>query len=450
MEGHLPPVGMRMVKSAVSVLICLLVSWLAGLEELRIYASIAALQCIQPYAQDTWKMARQRLYGTAVGSVFGALAIFVEGYLLGIRGTLAGYVLIAAFIIPVLWATVALDKRNTAYFSCVVFLSITVTHITDADPWLFVWERVSETLAGVVVGIAVSAFQLPRRKRRDILFVSGLDGVLLAPQEEMTPYSRVRLNRMLDDGMRFTISTMRTPASVREAVPDLRFRLPLIVMDGAAMYDMEKKTFLHARFLPRELVFRCEDVLREQGIHCFLNGVLDDVLLIYYGELRNEAEQDIYARLHTSPYRNYIRREHYHQCPVLYLMAIDRTERMQAAYDALDHAGLLEEVKVRFYPAADYPGYSYLKIYERSASRRAMLQQLEADLGVTESVMFSSKEGEGDVVLRSGDGDQMVKMLERMYEPYLWERRGKGRRPPDGDMGGEAGEGAHTAARSHR
>ena len=71
----------------------------------------------------------------------------------------------------------------------------------------------------------------------------------------------------------------------------------------------------------------------------------------------------------------------------MYLMGIDLTERMQALYDALGEAGLLEQVKVRFYPAAEYPGYSYLKIYERSASREAMLERLKRDLGMERSVV---------------------------------------------------------------
>lgn len=418
----LPPVGMRMVKSAAAVLICLLASLLLGQEDLRIYASIAALQCIQPYPGETWKMARQRLSGTAVGTAFGALAIFLEVYLLGIRGTPAGYLLIAACIVPVLWTAVLLDLRSAAYFSCVVFLSITVTHITDTNPWLFVWTRAVETLIGVGVGVAVSAFCLPRRKRRDTLFVSGLDDVLLTMKEGLTPYSRVRLNRMLDDGALFTLSTMRTPASVREAAAGLRFRLPIIVMDGAAVYDMGKKAYLHTRILPRELALRCEAVFRAQGVHCFLNGILDDILMIYYGELHNEAERDIYETMRVSPYRNYVNRTHYHQCPLLYLMGIDRTERMQAVYDALGEAGLLDQVKVRFYPSLDYPGYSYLKLYEKSASRQAMLEVLKADLGVSKSVTFSSLEEGADVVVRGDDGNEMVKLLERMYEPYVWQK----------------------------
>lgn len=418
----LPRVGLRMVKSAAAVLLCLLVSLLTNREGMRIYSSIAALQCIQPYNRDMKRMALQRLTGTAVGTAFGAAAILVEVYLLGIRGTAAGYLLIALCIIPVLWTAIWLEKSNAAYFSCVVFLSITVTHITDANPWIFVWHRALETLVGVGVGIAVNSCRLPRRPRRDVLFVSGLDGVLLNAREEMTPFSRVQLNRMLDSGALFTISTMRTPASVREAAADLRLRLPVIVMDGAAMYDLEKKKFLHTRILPKELVLRCCALLEGRGLHVFLNGILDDVLLIYYGELKNQAERDIYERLRSSPHRNYVSRKYYDQCAVLYLMAIDRTERMEAACEALQTSGLAQEVKIRFYPSRDYPGYSYIKIYEKSASRPAMLEQLKRDLGVTETITFGSIEGQADVLTRDMDGNQAVRMMERLYERCLWEK----------------------------
>ena len=398
MTDHtVPPIGMRMVKTAAAVLICLLVSMAVDREDMRIYSSIAALLCVQPYAEDTKRMAIQRIVGTAIGSVFGIATLLLE-MALDIQGTLVGYIVIAAVTVPNLWIAVVLKSSNAAALSGIVFLSITVTHVTDASPWIFAWYRASETLVGIAVGIAVNAFQLPRRKRRDMLFVSGLDGLLLTEQGTLTPYSRVSLNRMLDDGMQFTLSTMRTPASVREATRDLRL------------------------VLPRELALRCEAVFRAQGIHCFLNGVLDDNLMIYYGEFHHETERAIFEKLRTSPYRNYVSRSYYKDCPIVYLMGIDLTERMQALYDALGEASLLEQVKVRFYPAAEYPGYSYLKIYERSASREAMLERLKQDLGMERSVVLTTQEGCGDVVIRGG-ANQAVKRLGRLFEPYLWEQK---------------------------
>lgn len=418
-----PEIGLRMVKSTVAVLICLVMATLMQRSSMRIYASIAALQCIQPYNGSSKKMALQRLSGTAVGTLFGAAAILVEVYLLHNHGTLMGYALIALFILPLLWTTVYLDMRNASYFSCVVFLSITVSHITDMNPWLFALDRCMETLVGIAVGIGINSLHLPRRKRRDILFVSGLDGVLLNAQYQMTPYSKVLLNRMIDDGMLFTISTMRTPASVLEASEGLRFQLPIIVMDGSALYDIQKKEFLHAKFLSKDLTLACCAVLEQHGLGCFINGLLNDVLMIYYDELRNEAEQDIYRRLHTSPYRNYVSRKYYNQCAVLYLMSIDRTPRVQEAYDALVCSGLAGQVRIRFYPSEEYPGFSYLKIYEKTVSRQAMLDLLKKDLGIEKSVTFGSVECEADVIAHNEpDGNKMVKRIERMYEPLLWKK----------------------------
>ena len=144
--------------------------------------------------------------------------------------------------------------------------------------------------------------------------------------------------------------------------------------------------------------------------------------MIYYGEFHHETERAIFEKLRTSPYRNYVSRSYYKDCPIVYLMGIDLTERMQALYDALGEASLLEQVKVRFYPAAEYPGYSYLKIYERSASREAMLERLKQDLGMERSVVLTPQEGCGDVVIRGG-ANQAVKRLGRLFEPYLWEQK---------------------------
>ena len=421
MPDHtIPRVGMRMMKTAAAVLICLLISMVVDREDMRIYSTIAALLCVQPYVEDTKRMAIQRTVGTALGSVFGVAVLLLE-VALDLRGTLAGYVIIAAVTVPVLWISVALRSANAAALAGIVFLCITVTHMTDASPWIFAWYRMWETMAGIAVGVAVNAFQIPRRKRRDVLFVSGLDGVLLTERDTLTPYSQVQLNRMLDDGMQFTLATARSPATVRETTGELRFRLPVVVMDGAAIYDMKEKRYLAVCPLERETVLACEAVFQSRGVHCFLGGVLDDNLIIYYGEFYNDAERQVFEKLRTSPHRCYVSRRYYRDCPILYLMGIDRTERMEELRRALDAAGLTERVKVRLDPAAGFPGYSYLKIYERSASRQAMLERLKAQLGMTESVMITSREGGGDVVVHGG-ANEAVKRLERLYEPYFWER----------------------------
>ena len=110
MTDHtVPPIGMRMVKTAAAVLICLLVSMAVDREDMRIYSSIAALLCVQPYAEDTKRMAIQRIVGTAIGSVFGIATLLLEMDL-DIQGTLVGYIVIAAVTVPNLWIAVVLKS----------------------------------------------------------------------------------------------------------------------------------------------------------------------------------------------------------------------------------------------------------------------------------------------------------------------------------------------------
>lgn len=59
------------------------------------------------------------------------------------------------------------------YFSCVVFLSIVVIHIGDANPCLFVFNRVMDTMIGIIVGMLVNSVRLPRRKGYSVHFRYG-------------------------------------------------------------------------------------------------------------------------------------------------------------------------------------------------------------------------------------------------------------------------------------
>ena len=67
-----------------------------------------------------------------------------------------------------------------------------------------------DTMIGIGVGVAVNCFSIKKNRNKDILFLSGLDDTLLAENGEMSDYSRVELNRLIEDGAHISISTVRT------------------------------------------------------------------------------------------------------------------------------------------------------------------------------------------------------------------------------------------------
>lgn len=421
----IPPVGHRIQKSSLSVFLCFVIYLLRGREGIPFYSMLAALWCIRPYIGKTMEMAVQRTAGTLTGAFYGLLVLLIKLQFLmpdSLLNELLYDLLVALVIIPIIQTTLALHHQNASYFSCVVFLSIVVNHAGDAAPFAFVLNRVLDTMIGIVIGIGINSFHLPSKKQRDILFVSGIDDTLISKNEELSMYSKREINYLLDDGANFTVSTMRTPASLQKVLEGVRLRLPIIAMDGAVLYDMKTNTFIKAFVISYETSKEIMKLAEEQKLNYFSNVIADDCLLIFYNELGNDAEQKVFNKLYTSPYRNYIKAPVPEHTRIVYFMLLDTTEKMQAFYDLLRRKGYDKSLKILFYPSTDYQGYSYIKIYNQNAYRENMLIYLKEMTGLEKTVTFGSIEGRYDVKIKGDDTSQVAKMLRRMYEIPVWKK----------------------------
>lgn len=405
----LPPVGNRILKSAAGVLICGLIYFLRGRSGISFYSMLAVLWCIQPYQEGTFKMALQRTVGTLIGALFGLITIVIEIYALPVYDTIIGFLIIALMIIPVIYTTVLLDKRNASYFSCVVFLSVTVIHMGDSNPFLFVLNRTIDTFIGIAAGIAVNSARLPRKRVRNVLFAAELDDMLSPVNERLTPYAKVEMNRMLSDGASFTLSTMRTPGAVTEILSDVRLKLPVIVMNGAALYDINENSFLFAYVISPETCAEVHSIVLQRGMNMFTNALCDDNLVIYYDLLKNDAEKAIYSSLKKSPYRSYVNRTPPDEDRSIYLMIVDESERISGLYyELLEKFG--DKLKIITYPSTDYPGYSYIKIYNKNSSRENLLRYICRENGIEKTV----------TLLKDNRSiNKIAKELKKQYEPLM-------------------------------
>lgn len=383
------------------------------------YSQLAALWCIQMYVTNSKKNAHQRFIGTLIGALYGLIYLLIRNY---IQGKIGLYEMVDAFfisglIIVILYTTVLLKKKEASYFSCVVFLSIVVNHVTDANPYLFVWNRFLDTVIGIVIGVGVNSISLPRQKQRDILFISGLDDTLLSQKDNLSDYSKVELNRMLDDGIQFTISTIRTPASLMEPMRDIRLKLPVIAMDGAVLYDIREKMYLKVYVISSKRATQVLSLVKATGLSCFSNVIIDDMLVIYYENMEDERQKELIAKMRRSPYRNYVNRQLPSQEEVVYFMLLYSKEVIESFYTTLEAQGVTKELKVIKYNSTDYPGYACIKIYNRNAAKENMVRYLKEMTGIEKTITFGSIEGRYDVVVEPGDSNRVVHMLKKLYEP---------------------------------
>lgn len=417
--GKLPPIGARIVKSAVAVALCMVIYYIRTLtgmgNGLPFYSAISAIWCMQPNYETTRSNAGQRTIGTFIGALFGFVYI-VGVRLVGMQESLPSYILASLMVIPLIYSTVVMNKREATFFSCSVFLSIALTHSFDEDPTLFVFNRILDTFIGIGVGVIVNNFRFPRKYDTKTLYVCGIDDVLINDDETAARYSKVELNRLIDSGLKFTISTIHTPAVVVSLMKGVKLKLPLIVMDGAAIYDLETKDYLATEYLPDYACNTCERMITQRGMNCFVNIMYDETILVFYGDLKNPAEKDLFEKSRELPYRNYVsnrfRRYDDYEL-VLYITVLDTHDKIQDLAKALNER-FADTIRVTI-TDSEYDGYFYLRIYSPNATKQNMLRKLKDFTCIKEAITFGSVKGECDVLIDDGGGNATVKKIKKIY-----------------------------------
>jgi hypothetical protein len=190
-------------------------------------------------------------------------------------------------------------------------------------------------------------------------------------------------------------------------------------MDGAVLYDIRKKMYLKVYIISNEKSKQVIDLIHSQGLSCFTNVIIDDMLVIYYDTIDDEVHKRLVTELRTSPYRNYVDRK----CPdnqeVVYFMMLYPHDVIENMYDKLKEVGLTDELKILKYKSDDYPGYSYIKIYNKNATKENMIEYLKTMVKVDKTVTFGSIEGRYDVIVNQGDMNKVVHVVRKMYEPVM-------------------------------
>ena len=418
---HVPRIGMRIIKSALGVLICFAIYFMRGKQGAPFYSALAVLWCIQNQTKNTVQNALQRTVGTGIGAAYGLIYILIKQRVPQLGDSFLHYCIISIALIPIIYTTVVIKQKKASYFSCVVFLSIVVNHLMDENPYIFVANRSLDTLIGIFVGLVLNSVCIHGEYDRDTLFIADVDRAMDGLSTGITPFSQIMIKNMLEKGMLLTFMTLRTPAGFLEGMPDIKPKLPIIAMDGAILYDIKENRYPKVYVISAEHACNIESFIRSRGFNIFTTIILEDVLIIYYDELKNTAEIDIYEKMHKSPYRNYLNKERPKDHPVVYMMCVDETRKIEQLVEDIKRSDIYEELKILSYPSDDYKGYSYIKIYSKNASVQNMTDYLRNMTGAEETLTFGDNDRNKTDYCYT-ECDQIVRKL---HHQFYFKRREK-------------------------
>ena len=410
------PIGNRNIKTTIAVFVCMLIFTLGHVERSPFYVLITTIICIQPDMKNEKLTAINRALGTLIGAFTGAAAMAWEPLVhSGTLGDLWWDALNAFMILITIYLTVLLKKQYMAFMACVAYLSVAVISRGDTTPYEFLIFRVLDTFIGVGVGYFVCLFHIPRLRRKDVLFVAELNNTESNSDKQTVELNKTALNKIIDDGASVTIITKDTPASMLSETKGLNLNIPVIALDGAVLYDIHENRYLYTYTIEKSIAQKVVLFLENENCHYFIHVMIDDMLLIYYQDFKNDIQAEYYKKMRRSPYRNYIKEKCDLENDVLYFSILDTKENINKI---LDHLSKTEVYKyLRYWIEEDhFNGMDLLKILSKDAHINSMLDKLNEILDMKEIITLGSDEEKYNVVIPDNDFNHIIKHIHKEYK----------------------------------
>lgn len=424
----LPPLGQRIIKTAAAIFICLIIYMLQGFHGSVTSCAITALIVMQPHVEDSKTFALERLFGTFLGAAWGlAFLLLMRTFpVLGLY-RVGAYLIMSLFVVLAIYSTVVLKRASTATQVTIVMLGIILVWPDVNSPVTQTLENFADTIIGTIVAIAVNVFHLPRRKHPEYLFfVRTMD--LVPDRFRQIPSSvHIALENLLRDGARICLVSRWAPAFIVSQMGLLELNVPMIIMDGAALYDARENKYLDVFPIPKENADRLRTILAGFDAGCNIYTVNERALSIYRDGPVNEAELQEFETMKRSPYRHYVDGMYREDDYITFIRVIDTKEKIQELAYRVGSVLPTGMFRTEIREEARFPEYASLYFYDPKATTENMKRRLM-------EILQAESEGELERVdmepriskyLPEHDALILLGRLKNKYEPVGLARKRK-------------------------
>jgi uncharacterized membrane protein YgaE (UPF0421/DUF939 family) len=180
-------VGMRTIKTGISVFLCVLVAHVIKLEY-PFYASIAAVITLQSSVTASFHAGKNRMLGTLLGAAIG----FIFALLLPGNSILCGL-----GVIIVIYMLNILNWKNSVSIGCIVFLVI-MTNLNGRSPFIYSINRILDTFIGIIIALFVNYIIYPPKYLERIILLSNklVDTTLILSENKLCHNEDINLENI--------------------------------------------------------------------------------------------------------------------------------------------------------------------------------------------------------------------------------------------------------------
>lgn len=220
------------------------------------------------------------------------------------------------------------------------------------------------------------------------LYISDLDGTLLQPDVSLSNKTVAILNELIDQGMLFSVATARSIASVRHILKDLKVSIPIILMNGVCIYDLQKDDYLKIETFPQKSVDALMEVIEQNHLKGFAYTIHKGVMTTYYENLDSKALYDFYKERVDLYQKQFTQVDHFSSLskePIIYFTLMDHKEVLEPIHQIFE---AIPDLNCTFYKDNYSPDFWYLETFSKKASKYHGIEYLREHMGFEEIVCF--------------------------------------------------------------
>ena len=343
---YFPAIGQRISKTSIAVFLCLVFYYYRGYRGMSMSAeaAITAIICMQPYVHDTKDYALNRISGTLIGALWGFVFLLVVPLFPTISG-IPLYALMGLGILISLYSAVVIRKPDTSSLAAIVFICVVIAYPDVAHPLDQAFSRVLDVLVGTTIAIVINSIRLPRKKLKNRVFFVKLRDLAVDQFASLPPAVLYRLEALLSDGAKICLVSEHAPAFQTSQIGNLTFSVPMIAMDGAAIYDANENVYLSTTSIEPASSKWLMKRLESMGVSFFIYTVHRDRNCIFHHGTLTEAENIVYQQVKRSPYRYYLDNDHFPMTDVVYIKIVGKEKELNQIKNQLQPA--FDKMKIR-------------------------------------------------------------------------------------------------------
>lgn len=222
-----------------------------------------------------------------------------------------------------------------------------------------------------------------------LVYISDLDGTLLNHEKQIPENAKQILNHLIkEEAVHFSVATARTPATVELILKDLQICDPVIVMNGVALYDLQKHQYEEVEYISSERVEHILQALGDWMKQGFIYTIHENQLLVHYDQLVGEGRTNFYEERKNLQYKKFTKMPLDQMNEVIYFVFIDLKENIQAIYNLLKEVEGIGMVMYKdLYSKEEY----LLEVYSNRATKANGIKKLRKRGGYHKVVCFGDQ-----------------------------------------------------------